>query len=570
MISVQEENDSKQAVCRNTIRLGLVASFLTAALTAATPVAVAPNLNGTVGVAASESQLLFTQPFCATANVTRGVYAVDPASAAVSLYSAIPETGTCIENAITLASNSNSSAGFVPGTAYVTSSASIYAVPPGGGTATKVTITGAALTDSSNHSAITFDNVGTFGFNLLYSSSDGVWEIKSTGAATKLAPGLAATNVYLEGLAVAPSSFPNHGGQLFFAVEDNSNNKGSGPASGFYYLSGGSLVKLLGTNGVQSPEGIAFLNTKQVCQDQWGNTVTCSSGNNYGGGNNYNWNWGWGSNAGTNSNSDISFGNSGGYGNYGNGGGNQQQICSLTVKGTQYAGFITTYSKSTAGFTAVSDSLIDGLTLADLTPFVNDAIVDFEYSNGAVASQYPSVGTLATQPDVAAMSSAGSLTYLANIPTQLEGITTVTCNVPAPQKCPHDDDYYQANPTLWPTLTFPYKLGNFTYSQADFLKILSTPINGDAKIMLGQELIAAILNVAGGISNTALISQANQLLIDENINLLTGPTVPIFSWQGIAFDLDTVGLDYFNNSCKTQQQQQQTCQQKYGPNCNCY
>src|SRR6516225_1181780 len=80
----------------------LAATLASGLLSAGTPVLITNSLKGTVGVAASTSQLLFTQPFCATPGVTRGVYSVNTTTKLASLYSAIPETGVSTENYIAL------------------------------------------------------------------------------------------------------------------------------------------------------------------------------------------------------------------------------------------------------------------------------------------------------------------------------------------------------------------------------------------------------------------------------------------------------------------------------------
>src|SRR5215471_12627915 len=202
-------------------------------LFAGTPVLITNNLRGTVGVAASTSQLLFTQPFCATAGVTRGVYSVNTTTGVASLYSAIPETGVCTENYLAL---STGLGGFTAGAAYVTSGGTIYVVPPGGGVATALTITGDALSGPGGHSGIGFDTVGTFGNRLIFTSSDGVWAITSAGVSTKLSGGFAA-NVFIESPAVAPSSgFGAFSGFLFMTAEDDNVDGGVGPHSGVYYI----------------------------------------------------------------------------------------------------------------------------------------------------------------------------------------------------------------------------------------------------------------------------------------------------------------------------------------------
>src|SRR5215831_3397820 len=97
-IHAQEEAHTMIRIS-STVFAATVASGL---LFAGTPVLITNNLKGTVGVAASTSQLLFTQPFCATPGLTRGVYSVNTTTGAASLYAAIPETGTCTENYIAL------------------------------------------------------------------------------------------------------------------------------------------------------------------------------------------------------------------------------------------------------------------------------------------------------------------------------------------------------------------------------------------------------------------------------------------------------------------------------------
>src|SRR6266436_1111919 len=98
---------------RAVLSAGLAIGLVTSALIAATPVTITSNQHGIVGVAASTSQLLFTQPFCQATGITRGVYSVNTTTGVPSLYSVIPEApGECTENYIALATTLNSAAGF--------------------------------------------------------------------------------------------------------------------------------------------------------------------------------------------------------------------------------------------------------------------------------------------------------------------------------------------------------------------------------------------------------------------------------------------------------------------------
>jgi hypothetical protein len=72
---------------------------------------------------------------------------------------------------------------------------------------------------------------------------------------------------------------------------------------------------------------------------------------------------------------------------------------------------------------------------------------------------------------------------------------------------------YWKNHTNWPITTLP--LGAGSISQAQALNILNTPPRGDATIILSQQLIGAVLNVAAGAASSCVLSTgvaANTLL----------------------------------------------------------
>src|SRR5262249_3006081 len=51
-------------------------------------------------------------------------------------------------------------------------------------------------------------------------------------------------------------------------------------------------------------------------------------------------------------------------------------------------------------------------------------------------------------------------------------------------------------PDAWPVTSLT--LGSQTYAQAQLLTILTTPVRGDASLILADQLIAAKLNIANG------------------------------------------------------------------------
>ena len=363
------------------------ALFFSGLVFGGTPVLITNSLKGTVGVAASTSQLLFTQPFCATSGVTRGVYSVNTTTGAASLYAAIPETGTCTENYIAL---STGSGGFAAGAAYVTAGGTIFVVPPGGGSATPLTITGDALSGPGGHSGIGFDTVGTFGNRLIFTSSDGVWAITSAGVSTKISGGFG-TNVFIESPAVAPSpGFGAFSGFLFMTAEDDNANGGVGPHSGVYYINpSGALPAAQPTAFVMevgaAPEAIQFV---------------------------------------------------------------PQNTCSLTIAGKSYMGFSSDYSQSTIGQLAPTDSAIYGYASSDFTGLSGQAIVTFEYAQGTLYATGPDIQVMNSSGQ--ASSFANLLLQLEgfNLIT-----CNVPLPPPPPTACPLTQGFWKNHPSKWKVST---------------------------------------------------------------------------------------------------------------------
>ena len=460
----------------------LAATLASGLLSAGTPVLITNSLKGTVGVAASTSQLLFTQPYCATAGVTRGVYSVNTTTGTPSLYSAIPETGVCTENYIAL---STGSGGFSAGAAYVTSGGAIYVVPPGGGVATPFLITGDALSGPDGHSGIGFDTVGTFGNRLIFTSSDGVWAITAAGVSTKLSGGFGA-NVFIESPAVAPlAGFGSSGGFLFMTAEDDNKDGGVGPNSGVYYIKPN-------TNPAQPTKFLAYVGSAPEA---------------------------------------IQF--------------VPQNSCSLTVAGQSYMGFSSDYSQTTVGQLTPTDSAIYGYATSDFAGLAGQAIVTFEYADGTLYE----VG-----PDLKVLNSSAVDSPFANLQLQLEGFNLITCNVPLPPppstNCPLTQGFWKNHPNAWKQSIFPVTIGGIQYSASNLLTVLNTPSGqqqgADAKIILGKQLIGAILNVANGAPPTPLIAQASALL--NGINLLTGPVVSPSSALGQLMVAVGGQLDTYNSN----------------------
>jgi hypothetical protein len=99
--------------------------------------------------------------------------------------------------------------------------------------------------------------------------------------------------------------------------------------------------------------------------------------------------------------------------------------------------------------------------------------------------------------------------------------TVTFTNQSAATGCTFTQGYYKNHPNALPaTMT----LGSVTYTRAQLVSILQTPVNGNGAIALAYQLIAAKANIAGGASAPAsvatAIGQADALL--GNLNLVSG------------------------------------------------
>lgn len=78
--------------------------------------------------------------------------------------------------------------------------------------------------------------------------------------------------------------------------------------------------------------------------------------------------------------------------------------------------------------------------------------------------------------------------------------------------CPTGQGYWKSTPT-WPATQL--LIGSQAYSQVELVILLNTPSEGDASLILAQQLVAAKLNAAKGLDSTVVagvISQGDALL----------------------------------------------------------
>lgn len=80
-----------------------------------------------------------------------------------------------------------------------------------------------------------------------------------------------------------------------------------------------------------------------------------------------------------------------------------------------------------------------------------------------------------------------------------EATVPFTCDCPDDDSCHYTPGYWRNHPEAWPMMSIT--LGGVTYTQAEAIAIIDTPVNGDVTIILAHHLIAAKLNVASGASD---------------------------------------------------------------------
>src|SRR6266545_2552392 len=102
--------------------------------------------------------------------------------------------------------------------------------------------------------------------------------------------------------------------------------------------------------------------------------------------------------------------------------------------------------------------------------------------------------------------------------------------------------YWKTHPESWPVSSLT--LGSVSYSQAQLLSILGTPVSGNGLIALAHQLIAAKLNVANGADPTA--AAGSIAAADALIGALVVPPVGTGTLKPGATSALTGALDAYN------------------------
>lgn len=115
-----------------------------------------------------------------------------------------------------------------------------------------------------------------------------------------------------------------------------------------------------------------------------------------------------------------------------------------------------------------------------------------------------------------------------------------------PPKCLLGQGFWKTHPEAWPVTSLT--IGGSTYTEAQLLAILATPVRGNAALILSDQLIAALLDIFSGSTPTAVevtISDAQSLL--AGVNLLSPAAVKPSSSSGQSMISDADVLDAYNS-----------------------
>jgi hypothetical protein len=429
------------------------------------------------GLAATKSELF------ATGYVTNpDIYTLDCAGIP-SDYQAAPIG----EKYIALAPAQSVNAGFTPRDVFLTFGQGIFrATPPGPFTFfTSVPCSGGEV----DHSGITFDRVGTFGNDMIFTCNGGdVFKIDNIGNVphvTFLAH--ASSGGEIEGPVVAPLSFgtgPNQfGGQILVADEDigevNAIKNDGPPATVTHNIFNwpGFLEP--------SPEALTFVPQPQDMCTYCGFAFFQSSQQNPAG-----------------APSVFAYPPSDFTGLAGG--------LLVTLESNQRIALVQLIAGNYV--TSIFDNP-PGSNILEGNSFVDCDVPTPTPTTTPTATSTPTATATATFTPTATATSTPTATATATAtPTATATVTPTATPTPA-GVCPLTQGYWKNHSNAWPVNSLV--LGSQTYTKAELLNILNTPVGGDASLNLAHQLIAAKLNIAAGSDPTPIastIAHADSLL----------------------------------------------------------
>jgi hypothetical protein len=208
-----------------------------------------------IGIAASRYALLVTHPYNTN---PREILSIDDLGH-VTLFATLPDRVSTDLPSEELIAISPGLGGFPAGYVYVTQGKNIIQVSPSG---SSVTLFATIPSLPPSHNGITFDHVGSFGYDMIVpagtadhstGASGEIWRINSAGVATLVTtlPGCPGTTCpILEGVEVAPLSFAPYGGQIIVTSENTGN---------VWAVSASGVVTPITTLPAWGPEDVRFI-----------------------------------------------------------------------------------------------------------------------------------------------------------------------------------------------------------------------------------------------------------------------------------------------------------------------
>lgn len=206
------------------------------------PAKVISGAGAPIGIYATPSEVLYSEPYCQTASRTRVINSVDPATSAITLFATLPDeilnpvtttpslsqqAAQCAENYLAISTGLGS---FLPFSGYVYVNAvvggahEILRYSPAGGTSFTVFATLPA--SWGNHGGVTFDTVGTFQNALIATGESGVIGYNAAGSILFEYPNPTAGTFILENATVVPVSYAPCPGCMLIAAENTTSGSG--------------------------------------------------------------------------------------------------------------------------------------------------------------------------------------------------------------------------------------------------------------------------------------------------------------------------------------------------------
>ena len=396
-----------------------------------------------------------------------------------TLFATLPGFGSCREKYMTIAPSQSAAAGFTPRDVFTTEGALVFKIDSVGNVTLFTTLGGCLASD---HNGITFDHVGTFGFDMIVTCREGnVFRVHGDGTETQIAGPF---GVDIEGPAVVPLAFGPHGGEIWVADEDgnaihavkNTNPPGPGPYTVFP-----NILSHVNPEGVfvipnppctfcdSSPGPSAFFQAEQqLTQLVW-----------------------------------------------------RYPLTDFTLPPPGLGGNVLITSES--GIAGADTSLVtvvgNAYVQISFGPRVPGANEGSSFVDCAVPTATPTTTPTATFTPTATSTPTATATATSTPTATATATATATPTVtptPTPTPagvCPLTIGYWKNHPNVWPVNTL--MLGSQTYTKAELLDILGTPTRGDASLILAKQLIAAKLNIAAGSDPTPIsstITHADSLL----------------------------------------------------------